>query len=305
MVPQTLIESLYSPTNRKTVLKRSILYEFNHRLQSWLLRSHVQLEDYLTREYYASKQRRVDELRLYIYNVCDADDLFAELLIAIIRKGVNVTLQAVIGHLLPYMPHDNVEDNLITAAELIALTANESSFGLYDIQRPDNKESPMINVKHWEALNTIFGDQMKWIDDTFFNPPLIEPPLKVKNNKNCGYYSFNEPLILGEFTDHDMPLNYTAINTLNSLEWIFDEDVMTEPEPPVSEAFTWEDKKNHAKHMEQANKVYQLFEKKPFYLAWQYDSRGRIYSHGHHVNLQSHEYKKAMLNFNHYEILTR
>ena len=42
----------------------------------------------------------------------------------------------------------------------------------------------------------------------------------------------------------------------------------------------------------------------PFYFCWQNDSRGRIYSHGYHVNFQAAEYKKACLSFNKFEVLT-
>ena len=49
---------------------------------------------------------------------------------------------------------------------------------------------------------------------------------------------------------------------------------------------------------------YDMLGDDPFWLAWQYDCRGRIYSHGYHVNFQAAEYKKALLNFNHYEELT-
>jgi hypothetical protein len=113
-----------------------------------------------------------------------------------------------------------------------------------------------------------------------------------------------EPLILGQYTQHELPLDYATVNTLNGIKWKLDQDVLAEPEVYPCENGDAQARKNAANHVAQARKLYQELGEKPFHLAWQYDSRGRIYSHGYHVNLQSYEYKKASLSFAKQEYLT-
>jgi hypothetical protein len=148
------------------------------------------------------------------------------------------------------------------------------------------------------------GGTYEWINDTLFNPPLIEPPLTVKDNYHCGYHTISEPLILGNMTMHDQPQDYEAINILNKIAWVLDEEVLKEPEVP-SKPIT--DPLEHQTFSDMANDsqfVYRILADRPFWIAWQYDTRGRMYSHGYHVNFQSFEYKKALLSFNKYEYLS-
>jgi hypothetical protein len=200
------------------------------------------------------------------------------------------------------MPHENAFARARTAAELIALCAQDT--GLYAVERHGSGEPATIKVNHWPLIDKHLLSAFSWINDTCFNPPMVEPPKKVSNNIQCGYHTINEPLILGSLTMHTLPQNYKAINILNKIEWILDQDVLAEPEVPSKphknklcrEQFT---------AMVQASKfIYGLLADAPFYFGWQYDSRGRSYSHGYHVNLQAAEYKKACLSFNKYEVLT-
>jgi hypothetical protein len=45
------------------------------------------------------------------------------------------------------------------------------------------------------------------------------------------------------------------------------------------------------------DKVISMYHNKPFYFLHKYDSRGRIYSQGYHINIQGTEYDKAILDF--------
>ena len=54
-----------------------------------------------------------------------------------------------------------------------------------------------------------------------------------------------------------------------------------------------------------SRKVYQelLSYGNSFYLNWRFDKRGRMYSQGHEVNIQSTSYKKALINLTKREII--
>jgi len=95
-----------------------------------------------------------------------------------------------------------------------------------------------------------------------------------------------------------------AINILNEIPWVLDQNVMAEPEVPAKPVKDAQANENFLQMVKESKFIYQLLGQGPFWFAWQYDCRGRMYSHGYHVNLQAAEYKKALLSFNHYEELT-
>jgi len=201
------------------------------------------------------------------------------------------------------MPHELTYDRAITAGELIALGASPTRRGMYSIV-PRHHDMSLVLCNHWNLVEQHLTDSMDWINATGFNPPLIEKPREVTSNRNCGYHTIQEPVILGDLTDHDEQQNLQTINTLNEIEWVLDPHVLAEPETPGKPFSDQQSHLNFIEMVKESNFVYNLPGQEPFYFAWQYDCRGRIYSHGYHVNLQAAEYKKALLNFNHYEELT-
>lgn len=299
---QTLVEATFSQKNAHLILHESINEQLEKSLLNWTLYSVFKINEYLDKEYYESKAKRVEELKEVI-----AKEGINKLLIATVASVIKIgsdkdcNIQQCVGYLQAFMPHEEHLDRAKTASELLSLCS--SNKGLFSIVRPDSEASPKVKINHWAAIERIFGNSIDWVNTTFFSPPLIEPPKPVTNNTNCGYHTIKEPLILGKSTMHSLPVNYRVINQLNSIEWVLEQDVMAEQELPPATSTT-QDELNFIKHIKQAGYIYKLLGKARFWLAWQYDSRGRVYSHGHHVNLQSHEYKKAMLSFNKFEYLT-
>jgi hypothetical protein len=153
------------------------------------------------------------------------------------------------------------------------------------------------------AIEEALDPAVDWINRTGYNPPLVEAPIPVLNNRNCGYHTIREPLVLGKFTQHNKPLNLPAINTLNGIQWVLDPEVLKEPDE-VPEDFDLVTRQTRTGFLQQCSNILDILSDKPFWLAWQYDSRGRMYSHGYHINFQAYEYRKAMLSFNKMEYLT-
>ena len=60
------------------------------------------------------------------------------------------------------------------------------------------------------------------------------------------------------------------------------------------------------KLVKDSEKVYDylLSNNNTFYFVWRYDARGRMYSQGYHVNIQSNAYRKAMLDFKDKTLIT-
>ena len=298
---QKIVESLYSQRNIKSVLHNSIEEQLDKLLLNWAIRAFIKIPIYCNGNYYDSKNERIRILSLQIEDE-GLDNLVVAIVAAVIHTHKPQTIQQCVGYLQGYLKHEDQFDRVRTAAELLAVCGSEG--GLYSITRRGSGYATMVTVNYWPLIDTVMLDKFDWINDTIFNPPLLERPKKVRDNSNCGYHTFNEPLILGTHTQHNEHQDYDAINILNGIPWVLDQDVLEEPENTPAELNTPEKQRQFVQHVQQSQCVYRLLGTKPFFLAWQPDSRGRIYSHGYHVNFQSHEYKKAMLSFNHYEVLT-
>ena len=298
---QAEVEALYSQRNKHTVLHEVIAYELDKTLLNWGLIAFTRLPEWLKGDYYDSKANRLLKLK----ELVDAEGLERVVVAtaaAIIHTHSIQTIQQAVGYLQAFMPHEDAFERATTAAEIIGLLSSES--GLYHIKRNGSGSPATISVNHWSVIDKKLLSTFKWINSTCFNPPMIEPPVPVSNNIQCGYHTLNEPLILGSLTMHHEKQNCQAVNTLNKIEWVLDPDVIAEPEVPSKPLETTEQKQQFTMMARASQFIYRMLGTTKFWLCWQYDSRGRMYSHGYHVNLQSNEYKKACLSFNNYEVLT-
>lgn len=297
---QAEIESLYSQRQKHTVLHESIRHELDGFLLNWSLRMWFAIEDYLDQDYFASKNARLVKLHGLVQDR-GIEYLLIKILAAVIHTNQEQTYQQVIGYLQAFMPHEDPFDRAVTAGELIALGSHPQ--GLYTII-PQERDMSLVHVNYWYLIEQHLTDALDWINTTTFNPPLVEKPKVVTSNRSCGYHTIREPVILGDLTDHDEQQNLEAINNLNEIEWVLDPHVLAEPETAGKPFTDQQAHENFVQMVQESQFIYNMLRDRPFYFAWQYDCRGRMYSHGYHVNLQAAEYKKALLNFNHYEVLT-
>lgn len=296
---QAELEALYSQRNNHSMLHNEIKSQLETTFKTTALQLFLRIDQYLEREdYYESKQLRIAELRREL----DVEKTVIAVIAAVLHTTQTQTIQQVVGYLANHIPHEDPFQCAVTAGEIISL--GHKPGGLYEIIRHGSGTPATIQVNRWDYLEKKLLHAFDWINDTHFNPPLIEPPKEVTNNHSCGYHTIQEPCILGRYTLHDDKINLDTINSLNSIEWVLDPDVLAEPEVPSKPL---KDATAHQQfvHMaQQSRKLYQMFKDRVFWLVWQADSRGRYYSHGYHINLQAQEYKKALLSFNREEILT-
>ena len=295
---QAQMEALYSHRGNHTMLHESIRAEFDDFMFEWALQAAIRIDQWLMGSYYQSKQDRLAVLANHL-SWYGMDAVLVPLMATLIHSRTNQTIQQAVGYLANHMPHEDPFSAALTASEILALC----QAGFYTIERHENSPAT-IRVHYWDLIERRLLSVFDWINDTTFNLPLIEPPIPVKDNRHCGYHTLEEPLILGRYTEHDYKQDYENINILNGIEWVLDAEVLQEPERPSKPIETAQ---QHQQFMDMAaasQQIYPMFKDRVFWFAWQYDSRGRSYSHGYHINFQSSEYKKALLNFNRYEVLT-
>jgi len=132
------------------------------------------------------------------------------------------------------------------------------------------------------------------IDKLQYLPPMKQKPLPWKDNYNGGWLWENKNLVLGShFNRHEEPLAYDVINKLQSIPWEID-----------NETYLFEKQTNETMNKKQFLKVMDQYLGEHFYFVWRYDSRGRSYSSGYDLNLQSNEYGKALLSMHEKELIT-
>jgi hypothetical protein len=298
---QAQFETYYSKRMSGEMLRCAIEHEFENSLVTWVTGCYLRMQEYLNGVYYVSKTARIIELQAHLAEE-NWDKFFSAILMTIIKQKRDQTIQQVVGSLQKLMPHSDFWDRMKTAGEVLAVCSSEG--GIYEIVKTPKHDQPMVQVNHWEAIIDLFEAEFEWITDTHANPPLKERPTRVRTNYNAGYHSIREPLVLGKFTQHGDYLSYDVINILNKYRWRIDPNIKAIGERPPTDLTSPEDFQNFQQHSTQSKRIYDELGEDPFWFVWQFDSRGRIYCHGHHVQYQSYEYKKALLSFDHFEHAT-
>lgn len=116
-------------------------------------------------------------------------------------------------------------------------------------------------------------------------PPMLVPPKKWTNHHNGGYLTVKHNAILGSKNQHNKHICLNTLNKLQSIGWKLN--------PTIVSMFSDDTSYDYDKAMTVTSDLLG----QDFYFMWQYDKRGRMYSKGYEINLQSSEYHKAMLDF--------
>lgn len=304
---QATIERAISRRNMHHIIGDALDKELDQSLFDWSLffatRFDVWINMARDNGFYKSKNIRLQALTPWLEEH-GIDYLMVLVLSSVLAPAMmgkqTCTYQQAVGYLAPHMPHDDPFDAAKTAAELIAIGSGSA---LYGVEPQGAGNLTIVKVYITPAVDEALTPAVNWINNTGYNPPLVEPPKHVTNNRNCGYHTFEEPLLLGKFTKHNKPLNLPAINAVNAIQWKLDQEVLKEVDE-VPADFNYASQQTKAMFLQQCANIESILGDRPFWLGWQYDSRGRMYSHGYHINFQSYEYRKAMLSFNKYEVLT-
>ena len=159
--------------------------------------------------------------------------------------------------------------------------------GLYQFKKYDHEWRVYPNF-------TLDSNTKQKIEKLQFLPPMKKKPNNWSDNYNGGWLWENKHIVLGnKFTKHEEPLAYDALNKLQSIPWEID-----------TNTYLFEKQTNDAMNKKQFLRVIDEYLGEHFYFVWRYDSRGRSYSSGYDLNLQSNEYGKALLSLHNKEVIT-
>jgi len=154
----------------------------------------------------------------------------------------------------------------------------------------DSETMDQMDLAQWRS----YQKKIEHIDKTLANP-----------NVGGGYLMDSSSCILGTINHHNHYLNLDALNTLQSIEWCFNDFIVGLGELPNKPLITSDQQAQFTQFKEEAIEIRKVLQEngEKFQFRWDYDSRGRSYSRGYHVNLQSTEFQKASIEFYKKEVI--
>lgn len=211
-------------------------------------------------------------------------EIFIKFFSVILKDKVARPIQAIAG-ILGHIARIEHSEEAFDWGMLLLKECAES--GLYQFQQ--------IEDEWYVYPNIVLSKQIKQkIERLQYLPPMKSKPIPWTNNVNGGWLFENKHLILGnKFKKHNLPVAYDVINKLQALEWEID-----------TNTYKIEKQTNRAMNKQKFLRVIKEFIGIPFHFVWRYDCRGRSYSSGYDLNLQSNEYGKSLLSLHNKELIT-
>ena len=297
---QVILEDTYSKHNNAA----RVLEDIKVGLDKPIAKAVGCIEQYFAGEYWNSKSERISKIQHI-----DPMDIINNILVSVIPYDHDISYQQVVAPLAKLLAHETLLDSIQTAAELIAVVCFSN---LYDVIATSNSETGSLMIRSNYSLSK--ETKLK-LEKTMYLPPLVVLPNKITSNKSSGYLTKQDSVILGRGNHHEQPLALDVLNILNSIKLSLDVSALEYEEEykELSEAkkrgltkvSLTQRKANHTLMAETSVEIYNMMLDKgnEFYITWKYDKRGRVYSAGYHINIQSTDYKKSLINLAKKEII--
>tara|TARA_R110000823_G_scaffold144428_11_gene274604 strand:- start:111 stop:1025 length:915 start_codon:yes stop_codon:yes gene_type:complete len=283
IVVQELNEERY---NRKHIdLKIRKAIEANSFMQDKLTQGVELVTAYINGTYYDSKMKRVAQLQ----NM-DMPALVMDIFVGVSYSQLPELFTSVSSQMASRLKFSDRTEAITTVAELLAVLCNTDAF---DISKDGPNASLMV-----ESRIPLPDALVQFIDNSQFLPPMVCEPLELTHNYSSGYLTHNDSLILGSGNHHDGDICLDTLNIMNKVALQLDTDFLsTVEEEPTFNLDTQDKEESWAHFKKQSYHFYHLMatQGNRFYLTHKVDKRGRIYSHGYHINTQGSAFKKAML----------
>lgn len=298
---QITIEDTYSRKHIRARVRDEVENQAYGKLNPMFNKACDLIQEYMLKDYYQSKNDRIVHLdSLLADEILTIEDIVIDILIIIMPVNGPQMIQGACGKLAGTLRYPDVFDGVKTASELISVVCFSD---LYDIIPPFDSETGSLMVK---ATHKLSDETMQYIANTQYMPPMICEPTVIKCNTDSAYLTIeNDSIILGKDNHHNKYQALDAINIANSTVLALDEYMLQFEEVSKKPLDTIEKKQNFQRMKLSSKGVYQLLLDKgnKFHLTWKFGKRGRMYSQGYHVNIQSIEYKKSLISLHKKELI--
>ena len=297
---QVILEDTYSKHNNAA----RVLEDIKVGLDKPIARAVGCIEQYFVCDYRPSKNARIAKIQHL-----DSMDIINNILVSVIPYDHDISYQQVVAPLAKLLAYEKLLDSIQTAAELIAVVCFSN---LYEVIAASNSETGSLMLRSNYSLSK--ETKLK-LEKTKYLPPLVVLPNVITSNHSSGYLTKKDSVILGKGNHHEQPLALDVLNILNSIKLTLDvraleyEEAYKELSEAKKRGLTkvslTQRKANHTLMAETSVEIYNMMLDKgnEFYITWKYDKRGRVYSAGYHINIQSTDYKKSLINLAKKEII--
>lgn len=292
VIQQEIIENTFNKKLLREKLEHIVITEYPEYLDKAL----ELVNEYVAKDYYPSKNARIEKLKEH-----DLEKLVISLIAGTMQCQVAYPFTAICGELAGAVKGFNQPDAVKTVGELLAVMCNSDA---YDINRRSDDSFELVSRLE------ISEKVLHWIENTQYLPPMIVKPLEVKNNRDTGYLTVKDSLVLGKGNHHDGDICLDVINTANSVQLKLDTQFVSSYElefnpstKPKREAVTPMGLRTAVENFGLYKKMtYRTMSmiaqtQNEFYLTHRVDKRGRLYSCGYHLATQGTAYNKACIEF--------
>lgn len=261
--------------------------ESNPELQTKLDQGEQLVIEYMSQDYYASKNARIEQLV-----ELDIRAMVLDLFIGVAYSLRPELFSSVTAQMSSRLKFSDRVQAITTVAELLAILCQTDAFDIFK----ENKQSSLMLVSRLALSDELID----FIELSQFLPPMVCEPLKLTHNFSSGYLTHNDSLILGSGNHHDGDICLDVLNTLSKVALKLDKEFLsTVEEEPTFDLDSQDKIDQWNRFKKQCYTFYSLLANQTdaIYLNHKVDKRGRIYAHGYHINTQGTAFKKAMLEF--------
>jgi len=259
------------------------------------------VNQYLKGSYYASKQKRVEEI---CQGTVSVQDIVLEIFIAVLPIQEISPIQSVSTQIGNRIGIRRLLDGVKTSSELLAVCEKSGLFTIYHSADEVNKTGTLGIMAHYHLDKEV----QDFIQKTMYLPPMISEPVEWTDNSTGGHLNGSGSVILGSLNHHQGEQSLDAINLVQSIPWELNERMLSIEETPnkPENMDTAQKREQFTMMKRQSRVVYENMVElgNKFYLVWKNDKRGRMNSQGYHIDLQSTSYKKSIIQFANKEILS-
>lgn len=252
------------------------------------------VENWLQQDFFPSKKARLQQLK-YL----DLEELVKSIYRSTMFCQKPVLFTAAVAMTVNHLGWDDKPAAIQTMAELLAVLCKTDVFDIF-------KESKISSLMLVSRAN--LGKISTAMEMIQYMPPMIVEPLEVNNNRDTGYLTLKESLILGgKHNHHEGNICLDVLDIQNKVCLKIDVEFLNSyKEVPKKVLETKEAEENWYQFKKKSDEMYRLVLRtgNKVWLTHRVDVRGRMYAQGYHLNSQGAAYKKALLELAKEELVT-
>ena len=260
--------------------------------------------EYCNKEYsYASKNKRMERLRQYTAK--DWYELVIQIAVGCAYCQTQELFTSITGKLAYRLGWDNHREAICTMSELLVCFAQHDVIDIaYKAAGGKGRRYKALSIAI-QANIPLSEELVRYVVRSEYLPPMVCEPEPVTHNNQSGYLTHDDSVVLNFRTDE--PISLDVINRQNQTPLAIDLDFMLNNEQVSNKPLDTVDKAQDFANFTKLVKEFSLLlhhqsdanSEIPgaLYLNHKYDTRGRMYCQGYHINYQGQPYQKACLDF--------